>query len=71
MTNSEIYLQTQSLAQRLAEKSGHIADKTFFTRDSCNPKARQYFELAVVAQEFLMRHEMEDVIEAIEEDLPW
>ena len=71
MTNAEIYKQTQLLAQRLALTSGHIAlDIEMFRRNSLHPKARDFFELAVVAQEFLKGHEMEDAISEVE-DLPW
>jgi len=70
MTDAEIYEETQKLAMAMAAKQSFEpapgCDHTIFARNSISLQMVQFFELAVLAMEVLMGHEMTDVITEIE-----
>lgn len=67
MTDLEIYKQTQELATEFAKAAGYEIETALMVHDHVNPKVRLYFDMAVIAQEHLNKHEMGDVLTAWEE----
>jgi hypothetical protein len=68
----EIYKETQNLAGSLAAMNGFFphseGDYSMFKSNTENTRAAHYFDMAVMAQIQLKGHEMQDIVDSVEDD---
>ena len=62
MTDKEIYVETQLLAQKLASYNGFEIDSSDFSSTTDNAVIDDFWQMAVISQEHLNSHEMQDIV---------